>query len=72
MEANDFAGKILIPDGWKTVLESADKSHKGIIRLAREIGVSPGIVVGQMQHSDLLPVTWLNKLKRRLDWPATH
>lgn len=70
VEANDFAGRVLIPDEWKAVLESADKSHKGVIRLAREIGVSPGIVVGQMQHSDLLPVTWLNKLKRRLDWPA--
>lgn len=70
-EANDFAGRILIPDEWRASLESADKSHKGVIRLAREIGVSPGIVVGQMQHSGLLPVTWLNKLKRRLDWPSS-
>lgn len=67
-EANQFSARLLIPNEWISELHRVAKGHKDVVRLARAIGVSPGIVVGQMQHEKLLPVTWLNKLKRNLEW----
>jgi len=34
-----------------------------VTEFARSIGVHPAIVVGRMQHDQLLDVTWLNDLK---------
>jgi HTH-type transcriptional regulator / antitoxin HigA len=67
-EANEFAESVLIAPAEREMLLLEEKSHKNIIRVARRIGVSPGIVVGQLQHFGALPTSWLNKLKRQLDW----
>lgn len=69
-EANKFAEDTLIPPADRAVLLSEEKSHKNIIRVAQRLGISPGIVVGQLQHGGHLPRTWLNKLKRALDWDS--
>ena len=39
-----------------------------VMRFARDIGVAPGIVVGQMQHLGALTRRQLNNLKRRFRW----
>ncbi|MCB4825575.1 hypothetical protein, partial [Roseicella aerolata] len=39
-----------------------------VMRFASSIGISPGIVVGQMQHRKLLGPDSLNFLKRRYAW----
>jgi len=70
VEANEFAARLLIPSQWAVQLQQVPKAHKDVVRLARAIGVSPGIVVGQMQHERLLPPQWLNKLKRSFKWQA--
>ena len=37
---------------------------QAIQRFAAQLGISPGIVVGRLQHEQLLPRTHLNALKR--------
>ena len=41
-----------------------------VIRFARKVGVSRGIVVGQLQHYGLIGRDQLNSLKRPYTWPA--
>jgi HTH-type transcriptional regulator / antitoxin HigA len=38
------------------------------VAFANRIGVSPGIVVGRLQHDRLLQFTHMHDLKRRLNW----
>lgn len=67
-EANKFAMEQLIPSHLQALLPTASKSLKGIMRLAREAGVSYGIVVGQMQFRGLVSQRNYNKLKNRYKW----
>jgi len=72
-EANDFAAKILIPSACRDELSLLKTDAHQVIRFARRIGISPGIVVGQMQHHGLVDYSQLNGLKRRYRWSvATH
>ena len=41
---------------------------QAVIRFAISTGVSPGIIVGQMQHLKVIGPNQLNFLKRRYDW----
>jgi hypothetical protein len=67
-EANDFAGKILIPPSQEAAMLELPHDYKSIMRFARNLSVSPGIVVGQLQHRGLLPREKLNFLKKRYTW----
>lgn len=67
-EANAFAEKALIPDRYQTELVSLQLNKLAIARFARKIGVSAGIVVGQLQHRGIIPHSRLNFLKRRFRW----
>lgn len=67
-EANDFARDLLVPANRRNEMLNLRPTHKDYIRFASEIGISPGIVVGQMQRLSLLPFTHLNRLKRRFNW----
>ena len=69
-EANEFAEKLLIPPDRAKELEVLRPNAKSVIRFAVQIGVSPGIVVGQLQHRRLISMRQLNYLKRRYDWNA--
>lgn len=66
-EANNFAASILIPPDVSARL-TRRTTTRDIIRLASQLGVSPGIVVGQMQHRGVVPPSFHNKLKRRFRW----
>lgn len=48
VRANKFAADFLIPDSWNAAISTA-ASATAIRRLAKEIGVSPGIVAGRYQ-----------------------
>lgn len=61
-EANRFAADILIPRAHQARLPALPLVAAEIEAFAAEIGVHPGIVVGQMQHRGLLP--WNNGLTR--------
>lgn len=68
-EANTFARDKLIPKAaYRAFTSSPRISFPNIISFAREIGIAPGIVVGRLQHDDLLPVTHGNKLKVYYRW----
>jgi HTH-type transcriptional regulator/antitoxin HigA len=71
-EANQFAQTILIPAQFQSELLKLPVNGRKVIRFAREIGISPGIVVGQLQHSKHLTQRQLNNLKRRFTWNAPN
>lgn len=67
-EANLFSARQLIPDEFLDHLSTLGAEKRAIIRFAFEVGTSPGVVVGQMQHRGLLARNRMNFLKRRYDW----
>lgn len=67
-EANDFAAELLIPEAFKGEFDRLPLRHLDVIRFARRLGVSPGVVVGQLQHRGRLRRDQLNRLKRRFTW----
>lgn len=67
-EANLFAAEQLIPSELQQRLSEAAKTPRGIMRLARDAGVSYGIVVGQMQFRGHIRRDRYNRLKTRYKW----
>jgi HTH-type transcriptional regulator/antitoxin HigA len=68
-EADEFAGTLLVPRGYEERLARARRSPFELRRIAGEIGVSVGIVIGQLQHRGVLGYkTKLNRLKTRYKW----
>jgi HTH-type transcriptional regulator/antitoxin HigA len=69
-EANAFAADTLIPPArYESFLEKADLSPLAIRTFAKEIAITPGIVVGRLQFDGIIPFgSALNRLKRRYDW----
>lgn len=65
MEANTFAADLLIPPRRREEMLSLGSNAKAIIRFAVQIGVSPGVVVGQMQHAGVLMQRQMQGLRRR-------
>lgn len=67
-EANIFAKNILIPIEFTSRLEGLGLSPKEILRFAKDIGISPGIVIGQMQNGGRIRHDHLNAYKQRYTW----
>jgi plasmid maintenance system antidote protein VapI/Zn-dependent peptidase ImmA (M78 family) len=67
-EANQFAMDVLIPRELQQRLPAASKTLIGIMRLARNAGVSYGIILGQMQFRGLVRPDRFNRLKTRYKW----
>lgn len=73
-EANEFAARILIPPKYQSALSELRldaremTNARNIMKLAKRVGVSPGIVVGQLQHMKRIQPSRLNKLKKRFNW----
>jgi HTH-type transcriptional regulator / antitoxin HigA len=66
-EANTFARDLLIPPEYVSQLSYL--RSKSLVRgFASSIGVSPGIVVGRLQHDGLIPPSHCNDLKRKYRW----
>ncbi|WP_428623822.1 helix-turn-helix domain-containing protein [Sedimenticola sp.] len=68
-QANAFAELELLPK--KAFMEFSGRaplSKTAIQQFAKEVGIAPGIVVGQLQHRGLLPRTHCNDLKVRYQW----
>lgn len=70
-EANEFSENELIP---RKTLHTFAQDHRltkeNIKKFAAEINISPGIVVGQLQHKKLLPSSHCNDLKKRFRWAS--
>lgn len=68
-EADEFAADLLIPASLRQEAARLRPVPRDIVRFARAAGVSPGVVVGQMQHEGTLGFgTALNGFKRRYKW----
>ncbi len=54
-EANRFAADTLIPpDDFEEFVKRNEYTNQSILSFSQEVGVSPGIVVGRLQHEELL------------------
>jgi Zn-dependent peptidase ImmA (M78 family) len=69
--ANEFAADLLVPPEERNSLLTIAPNARDVIRFAVRIGVSPGIVVGQLQHAGRIRQNQLNHLKRRFMWEPT-
>ncbi len=67
-DANAFAENLLLPEEHRAAFARLGLDSRAVIRFARNAGVSPGIVVGQMQHAQRIGPNQLNSLKRRFAW----
>jgi plasmid maintenance system antidote protein VapI len=67
-EANDFATSCIIPEARRAEFDRLPADREAIIRFSVSIGVSPGLIVGQMQHHQLIGHQNLNSLKRHWKW----
>jgi len=67
-EASAFAEQILVPPEWRDKMLALGSNSREVIRFARRLGISPGIVVGQLQHFGRVKRSHLNGLKRRFTW----
>ncbi|MBM2837538.1 MAG: hypothetical protein HW415_163 [Deltaproteobacteria bacterium] len=69
VEANRYAANFPIPPAeLKRLPKSANISKKAIVSFAKEVGVSPGIVVGRLQHEGVLKRSYCNELKQSFEW----
>jgi HTH-type transcriptional regulator/antitoxin HigA len=68
-EANSFAENILVPAKYKDELNSLTmKNLRGILKFAKKVGISKGIIIGQLQHKGIISYRTLNRLKTRYRW----
>lgn len=70
-EADEFSAKVLIPLECRAALLNLAIDSMQIIKFSRHLGISPGIVVGQLQHAGRIKPNQLNRLKRRFRWETT-
>ena len=67
-EADRWASTILIPSSEKPSLQKMDSSSTTILDFAQRLGIAPGIVLGRLQHDELIPWSSLNELKVHYRW----
>lgn len=71
--ANAFAADFLIPpekyDAFRS--QPARPSKTRVKAFAEEIGIAPSIVVGRLQRDEVIPYSYMNDLKTKLDWNRT-
>ena len=68
IEANNFSAEILVPFAHRSELENIKSNKKRLITFAMKMGVSPGIIVGQLQHNGFISPQYLNGYKRSFKW----
>lgn len=62
-EANAWARDKLIPPNLAAELAELPRTRSAVLSFAGRAKIHPGIVVGRMQHENLIKVNWLNDLK---------
>jgi Zn-dependent peptidase ImmA (M78 family) len=67
-EANDFAADCIIPSSRWNEFQQLTPDRDSILRFAVSIGVSPGLIVGQMQHEGRIDFGRMARLKRHWTW----
>lgn len=67
-EANQFAADILVPPEHQAEMMRLRANKIDVMRFAKRIGVSRGIIVGQLQHKGVLGRDQLTTLKYFFKW----
>jgi len=68
-QADAFARDFLVPlSAYRRFVEMANFTEQAIMNFAREIGVSPGVVLGRLQYERLLAWSRFNGMKVRYRW----
>ena len=68
-EANQFAMDTLIPpELLSQFIDSTSVSENDIRSFAEEQNISPGIVLGRLQHEKVIPYSEMNHLKVEIEW----
>ncbi len=68
-DANEFACEFLIPkDRYTVFVQGGDFREKNVTHFAETLNITPGIVVGRLQHDRAIGFDRLNFLKRRFVW----
>lgn len=68
IEANSFSQNILIRPEDSDQLNTVRHRTQDIMRLAVQLGISSGIIVGQLQHKGIIGRNQMNHLKRKYEW----
>jgi HTH-type transcriptional regulator/antitoxin HigA len=72
-EADLFASNILIPAiAYHNFIEMADFSEQSISIFASFISIHPGIVVGRLQHDQIIGFNQLNHMKQKYEWTEAN
>lgn len=67
-EANAFAAKVLIDEkDWKEIVCNLPLMPMQIERYAQKLRVAPGIIIGRLQHEDLVSKAFGNELKTKIE-----
>ncbi len=67
-EANAFASRCIVPEQHVEEFDALEPKAEKVMRFAVKMGVSSGLIVGQMQHQNAADHDQLNYLKRRWKW----
>ena len=66
-EADRWSHDFLIPAKYDAALPNL-RSKQAVIEFAKQIGIHPGIVVGRLQHDQLIAKDWMNGLKAKVQF----
>jgi len=67
-EANDFAAEMIVPAIRVPELESLRADEDTIRRFAVSLGVAPGLILGQLEHRQLISYGRFRNLRRHWTW----
>ena len=68
-EANAWAANFLVPKATLAeFIAHGTFTYASVQHFADSLGIAPGIVVGQLQHREIISYSRLNKLKRKFEW----
>ncbi len=69
VEANEWASNFLVSKkDWDEFILRYNFSEPAVLKFANEQGISPGIIVGKLQHRGLIRYSsQMNRLKRKVD-----
>ena len=58
------------PQAFKRLPKSTPVTEAEILRVEKEVGIAPGIIVGRLQHENVLRFSECNHLKKRFKWAS--
>jgi len=71
-EANEFSARMLVPHNFRGELECLNVERHAIRNFAKRVGVSPGIILGQLQYLGKARQNQLSTLKARFRWSRSN